>query len=165
MNNVPMKKEYWATIRKATENDVPAIADILRSQQTFAHINQEPPANTEQRIRHHFNLCVASPSHSIYVAEETTGRVVGYAAVHWLPYLLLAGPEGYVSELFVHVAAQDRGIGTLLLDEIRRAGQERGCSRLSLLNMRNRESYRRGYYRKVGWEERENAANFVLLLK
>jgi GNAT superfamily N-acetyltransferase len=70
-----------------------------------------------------------------------------------------------VSELFVHVAAQGRGIGTLLLEEIKREGLERGCSRLSLLNMRNRESYQRGYYRKVGWEERENAANFVLLLK
>jgi N-acetylglutamate synthase-like GNAT family acetyltransferase len=86
-----MNNEYLVTIRKARENDIPAIAGILRSQQTFAHINQEAPADTEQRMRRHFNLCAASPSHSIYVAEDTTGQVAGYAAVHWLPYLLLTG--------------------------------------------------------------------------
>ena len=160
-----MTNEQKVKIRRAQVDDAPAIADILRGQQTFAHINQEPPANTEQRIRHHFNLCAASPSHSIYVAEDFMGEVVGYAAVHWLPYLLLTGPEGYVSELFVRVSEQGRGTGTLLLEEIKREGKTRGCSRLSLLNMRNRESYRRGYYKKFGWEERENAANFVLLLK
>jgi len=160
-----MNNEQKVKIRRAQVEDAPAIADILRGQQTFVQINEEPPANTEQRVRRHFDLCAASPSHSIYVAEDSTGQVAGYAAVHWLPYLLLTGPEGYVSELFVRVSEQGRGIGTLLLEEIKKEGKARGCSRLSLLNMRNRESYRRGYYRKVGWEERVNAANFVLLLK
>ena len=160
-----MNNKQRIIIRQAREDDVAAIADILRSQQTFAHINQEPPAQTEQRICQHFKLCAASSSHSIYVAEDSAGRVVGYAAVHWLPYLVLTGPEGYVSELFVHAGQQGRGIGTLLLEKVKEEGKKRGCSRLSLLNMRNRESYRRGYYRKVGWEEREKAANFILLLK
>ncbi len=37
----------------------------------------------------------------------------------------------------------------------------RGCWRLSLLNMRGRESYERAFYAKDGWQEREDAANFV----
>jgi len=33
-----------------------------------------------------------------------------------------------------------------------------------LLNMRKRESYQRNFYQKHGWEERPDAANFVLQL-
>jgi ribosomal protein S18 acetylase RimI-like enzyme len=160
-----MNNEPKIEIRRAREEDVPAIADILRGLEIFAQINTESPADTEQRVSHHFKLCAASVSHTIYVAELPNKTVAGYAAVHWLPYLLLTGPEGYVSELFVRGSEQGQGIGTLLLNVIKKEGEARGCSRLSLLNMRNRESYQRGYYRKVGWEERENAANFVLLLK
>jgi N-acetylglutamate synthase-like GNAT family acetyltransferase len=160
-----MKNETLVTIRKATASDVPAIAAILRELGYSAHINAESPTATEQRIGEHFALCAASNSHTIYVAQLSNGNIAGYAAVHWLPYLLLTGPEGYVSELFVRTTEQGRGIGTLLLDTLKEEGRRRGCSRLSLLNMRNRESYRRGYYKKVGWEERENAANFILPLK
>jgi ribosomal protein S18 acetylase RimI-like enzyme len=160
-----MTNKQTVEVRRARGEDVPAIADILRGLEIFARINAEPPAATQQRVGQHFELCAASNSHTIYVAELTNGNIAGYAAVHWLPYLLLTGPEGYVSELFVRNSEQGRGIGTLLLDAIIEEGRERGCSRLSLLNMRNRESYQRGYYRKVGWEERENAANFILPLK
>jgi GNAT superfamily N-acetyltransferase len=150
--------------RKAVETDMPAIAEILRELGFFARINAEPAAATEQRVRHHFDLCCRNDDHSIYVAENDRDEVVGYAAVHWLPYLLLSGLEGYVSELFVRPSAQGQGVGTLLLDVMKEEGEARGCSRLSLLNMRNRDSYRRGFYKKAGWQEREHAANFVLPL-
>jgi hypothetical protein len=42
--------------------------------------------------------------------------------------------------------------------------RQRGCFRLSLINMRRRESYQRRYYEKAGWEERPEAANFVYFL-
>jgi len=160
-----MTNEQEVKIRQAREEDVPAIADILRGLEIFPRINAEAPIATEQRVGHHFKLCTASDSHTIYVAELPNETIAGYAVVHWLPYLLLSGPEGYVSELFVRVFKQGQGIGTLLLDTIKKEAKARGCSRLSLLNMRNRESYQRGYYWKVGWEERENAANFILLLE
>lgn len=150
-------------IRKATENDVPAIVEILRGFGWFTHLNSEPVTTSEQRITRHLKLC-ASDSHSVYVAEKSSGEVVGYAAVHWLPYLLLAGPEGYVSELFVRDSEQGQGVGTKLLETVREEAEERGCSRLMLLNMRKRESYQRGFYRKLGWQEREDAANFMFQL-
>jgi hypothetical protein len=43
--------------------------------------------------------------------------------------------------------------------------KKRRCSRLSLLNLRNRESYQRGFYKKQGWTEREHVANFVFPLQ
>ncbi|MFC1976610.1 GNAT family N-acetyltransferase [Chloroflexota bacterium] len=159
-----MNNEQKLEIRKATEDDVPAIVGVLRGLGLFAHINSEPAAVTEQRVNDHFRLCAADDSHSVYVAKKPDGEVVGYAAAHWLPYLLLAGPEGYVSELFIRDSERGQGIGTILLEAVKVEGLERGCSRLMLLNIRDRESYQRGFYKKVGWQERPQAANFILPL-
>ena len=151
-------------IRKATTQDAPALADLLHKIGYFARINQEPLKTTQDRVARHLELANADRSHSVYVAEEHTGTLLGYAAVHWLPYLILSGPEGYVSELFLDEPARGQGIGRKLLDVIRGEAAERGCSRLSLLNRRDRESYQRQFYAKVGWQEREDMANFVFPL-
>lgn len=171
-------------IRKAEASDVPAIADLLRSLNFFAYINAEAPQSTQERVARHFAQCAADDSHMILVAlgtdgavqtqdgaiqipdgaGQTPGRAVaGYSAVHWLPYMMLAGPEGYVSELFVREECRGQGIGRRLLEAIKAEAQQRGCSRLTLLNMRKRESYQRQFYAKQGWEERD-AANFILHL-
>ena len=92
------------------------------------------------------------------------GEVLGYAAGHLLPYLFLSCPEGYISELFVLAKGRAMGIGTRLLEEVKTEARERGCSRLRLLNSRRRESYKRGYYRKLGWEERKEMADFIFTL-
>jgi len=150
-------------IREAQTQDAPAIAAIVRELGWFAHINAEPLESTVARITSHLALCNADDSHSVYVAE-LEGVVRGYAAVHWCPYLLFTGPEGYVSELFVADEAREQGIGTKLLDTIEQEARSRGCSRLGLLNLRSRESYKRDFYRKHGWVEREEVANFILKL-
>jgi GNAT superfamily N-acetyltransferase len=148
-------------IRKAQVQDAGHIADILRALGWFAHMNSEPYEETRARIARHLELCNADDSHSVYVAENASGDIGGYVSVHWLPYFMLTGPEGYVSELIVREAARGRGIGTRLLAVVEEEAKARGCSRLMLINMRNRESYQRGFYRKRGWEERQNAANLV----
>ena len=94
-------------------------------------------------------------------AQSSDGKIVGYGSVHWLPYLFLQGPEGYVSELFVRESARGQGIGRELLRKIEAEARARGCVRLSLINLRNRESYMREFYVKSGWEERPEAANFI----
>jgi hypothetical protein len=87
-------------IRKATDQDAPAIAELLRSLELFAHIQAQTPETVREQVSLNLGLCTADNSHSVYVALNPTGEIVGYCAVHWLPYLLLPGPEGYVSELF-----------------------------------------------------------------
>jgi GNAT superfamily N-acetyltransferase len=156
----PGNRPSW-NIRPATSADVPAIAAILRWLGWFAHVNDEPPAGTETRIAEHLRMCLADDSHSVLVAE---GAVLGYVAVHWLPYLMLPGPEGYIFELFVVESARGAGLGTKLLEAVNDMAIGRGCSRLMLVNRKTRESYQRGFYRKLGWEEREEFANFVLHL-
>jgi hypothetical protein len=51
-----------------------------------------------------------------------------------------------------------------LLETVQAEGVRRGSRRLMLLNMRQRESYQRGFYSKLGWEERLQAATFVKML-
>jgi GNAT superfamily N-acetyltransferase len=150
-------------VRRAESQDVAAIAGIIRDLGWFAHVNAESFEATLERTAHHLELCGADRSHSVYVAE-IDGEVKGYSAVHWCPYLLFTGPEGYVSELFVSESARGQGIGTMLLDAIEQEARSRGCSRLGLLNRRSRESYQRKFYEKRGWVEREEFASFVLML-
>ncbi len=127
----------------------------------FSGLAAESPAQTTARIE---NLLPYGPTvahHSVYVAEVDEAEVVGYTAVHWLPYLFMTGPEGYVSELFVNEVTRGLGVGGQLLAAVQAEAQERGCTRLSLLNGRHRESYQRQFYEKMGWEERPFMANFV----
>ncbi len=148
-------------IRKAQARDAGHIAAILRALGWFAHMNSESVEATRARIAKRLELYEAQHNPSVYVAENADGEIVGYASVHWLLYLLYDGPEGYISELFVRESARGQGIGTRLLDALEDEARARGCSRLRLLNLRYRESYQRGFYRKRGWEEWQDAANFI----
>ncbi|MGO9097391.1 MAG: N-acetyltransferase family protein [Bryobacteraceae bacterium] len=152
-------------IRRARLEDAPAIAALVRALGWFAHLSAEAEQVGSERVAKHLQLCRADQSHSVYVAEDQAGEVAAYATVHWLPYLFFPGPEGYVSELIVGEAHRGRGIGTQLLEAVRREALERGCCRLMLINKRNRESYQREFYAKRGWIERPAAASFVLPLK
>ena len=152
------------TIRLAVPGDVSAIASILRSLGWFARFEHASVDETQAQIARHLALCQTDDSHVILVAEDTEQSVLGYVAVHWLPYLMLTGPEGYVSELFRHEAVRGRGIGRRLLDAVKDLARDWGCSRLALINMRQRPSYKRSFYRKQGWQESEQAAHFVLPL-
>lgn len=154
-----------ATIRKAQLADAEALAALILGLGQFAHhfagLSED---DSRRRVARLLRQCLSDASHSIYIAVNATGALVGYVAVHWLPYLFLPGPEGLVSELFVAEAARGLGNGGRLLQAVVQEAQTRGCSRLSLLNMRDRESYERGFYVKQGWQERPDAANFILRL-
>ncbi len=148
-------------ICKAEQRDVAGIAEILRDLGWFADIAAETAAEAQAHIANELRLCQADDSHAIWVARAADEAVVGYVAVHWVPYLLHSKPDGYISELFIRESARGQGIGTRLLETVEIEGRRRGCSRLMLLNMRQRESYQRAFYAKHGWEERPQAATFM----
>jgi GNAT superfamily N-acetyltransferase len=149
------------TVRPARETDAPTISALIRGLGLFRRLQNEDPAITAVRVTHHLELCLRDGSHSVLVAESADGLLAGYVSVHWLPYLFLAGPEGYVSELFVGEHHRGRGIGSELLDSAIRKARQRGCARLMLAAVRTRESYERGFYTQRGWVERSDVANMV----
>jgi GNAT superfamily N-acetyltransferase len=152
------------TIRQAGLADSLPLSNLLREIDMFPAVQAESPAETQARVRRHLSLCLQDDSHSLYLAEDGDLALLGYTAVHWLPYLIFSGPEGFVSELFVDASARGQGLGARLLEAVQAEARRRGCARLSLINMRSRESYQRGFYEKLGWQERPDAANFIYLL-
>lgn len=151
-------------IRPARESDAAQLAELVREIRLFSQINSESPADTNQHVTRDLSLCLNNDGHNLYVAEDSQGKIQGYLSVHWLPYLIHRDLEGYISELFIRDAARGQGIGTALLDTAVTEARRRGCGRMTLVNMRHRESYQRKFYKKHGWEEREDAANLVLAL-
>jgi len=148
-------------ICKAEQKDVLGIAEILRELGWFADITAETTAENCEQIANELKLCQADDSHNVWVARAADEAVLGYVAVHWVPYLLHTSPDGYISELFIRDSVRGQGIGAGLLETVEAEAVRRGCKRLMLLNMRQRESYQRGFYAKHGWEERPQAATFM----
>ena len=157
-----MSENTEVTIRRASAKDLAAIAVILRDVDWLDRIREASPADTEAQIARHLQLCDADDGHTVLVAANSDGRVIGYVAVHWQPYLMLAGPEGYISELFVLTSEQGKGTGNRLLDVVKEQAIERGCVRLHLITGNYRPSYH--IYKKLGWTERPKIANFILPL-
>lgn len=142
-------------IRSAIPDDALAIAEILHAQNTFAHLADEPPDKTCQRVRERLESSI--PSHDQVLVAVENDRVIGYGAVRWMPNLILRGPDGYLSELFLFPEARGKGVGPLLLDTFRAEAKHRQAERLWCINFRERDSYQRGFYRKSGWTERDIA--------
>lgn len=151
-------------VRPAQATDAEALSALIRGLGLFRRLEYEDASVTAARVMRHLDMCLSDDSHSLHVAADAAGGILAYAAIHWLPYLILGGPEGYLSELFVAPEARDRGLGTALLDTIVEEAKARGCARLMLEAVRTRESYARGFYTKRGWIEREDMANLVFEL-
>jgi GNAT superfamily N-acetyltransferase len=162
---VPVGINAEVHIRRAVPEDAGALARLLRSIGWFRRMENETEEQTIDVVSAELLGCLDDDSHSVYVAVSTAtsddSDVVAYVAVHWLPYLIKTGPEGFISELFVHERVRGHGLGTQLLDAVIAEAVARGCSRLQLINFRDRESYERGFYTKAGWEERPTAASFI----
>ena len=151
-------------IRPCREDDAEGLSSLLHSLEDLSTIASESFEITLVRVKKQLAHIVKSAEHILLVATKED-EVVAYISAHWHPTLLHADGEGFISELFVHPEERSRGLGTSLLNCIIQEGKVRGCARLSLLNMRNKSSYERAYYTQRGWQERPNAANFVLELK
>lgn len=152
-------------IREAAEADAPGIAAVMHDIAELSAIMNRPVEETTAQVARGLALAIPSPSSTVLVATAEEGVIVGYCSVHWVPLLFLPGPEGYITELFVRQSHRSLGVGTQLLEEVRRRARPRDCSRLSLLNARDREAYRRSFYANRDWRERERMANFILPLK
>ena len=148
-------------IRAVKNNDFDQLIDLLSEVGWFEDYLSNSRELLEIKFKKHIELSLADDSHSLFVAENMNDKIIGYANVHWLPYLFLRGCEGYISELFIRENFRGMGVGKKLLNLIEEEAAIRECSRLSLLNGKNRESNIRKFYQKQGFIEREQLSNFI----
>jgi ribosomal protein S18 acetylase RimI-like enzyme len=98
---------------------------------------------------------------ALLLVAELSGKVVGYIHGEIVTYLLFAGREMLVSELFVREDYRGRGVGRALMAAIEAEAVQHKCFRIGVLNSRERESYKRGFYSSLGYEERAHMAQFT----
>jgi GNAT superfamily N-acetyltransferase len=154
-----------AVIRPAKVSDSGAIFFILKECGCFSHTDNEALRTNEAYIIKNLERSNADENHTILVAENQNGEVVGYTAVHWLQYLMASDVRGYISELFVLPSARGRGIGRRLLEVVKEQALARRCSRLMVVNVKNRITYPRRFFLKLAWKERPEVTNFILPLE
>ena len=155
-------KGFWIT--RPALADVDDLLKIIESTGFFDDLNPEDEEcwkDTERVLK----SIMQSRDRILLVARDEQDSVIGYVAMHFVPYLIFRGEEGYLTELFVMSSHRDRGIGSMLLDAAVNEARNRGCKRLHLINSMARDSYKRGFYSKRGWQERDYRASFVLDLE
>jgi len=150
------------TIRKAIGDDAVGMAGILRDIGWSEKRNSLPIEEVYEPIRVLIEKAQSDPDgHTIYVAEDEENKVIGFTNVHWVPFIMLGSIEGYVSDLFVSPSAGGKGAGSSLIRTVMEEGRERGAFRLMVTNGKETQSYKKGFYSKMGWTERPKVANFV----
>jgi len=87
---------------------------------------------------------LAQPTRS-YVVAEDDGTIIGYAGAYLLP------PDADVQTIAVSGAAQGRGVGRLLLEELIAIAVRYECSQL-LLEVRSDNASALGMYERFGFE-------------
>ena len=154
------------TVRKAEIKDAEAMAEILREIGWSEKRNTLPLEEVSKPIEKLINKTISdSDGHTIYVAVDENDVALGFTNVHWVPFVMLGSYEGYVSDVFVSPSASGMGAGTMLIEAVMKEGKERDVYRLMLTNGKEKPSYKRGFYKKMGWTERPKVANFVYYYK
>lgn len=112
------------------------------------------PALTLRRIR----AVLASDTADAFVAEDSEGRVLGWAHVFVAPFLE-SGPNAELGGLVVEEAARGRGIGAALVARTETWARERGIKKICLRsNVIRTEAH--AFYQKLGFAIQKSQFKF-----
>ena len=145
-------------VRDARVEDCDAIVAMVAAYKTEQGKSSEAAA-----VRGAAMACIDLPEHDLLVADAG-GEVVGYLAVHWIPFPLIHGCEGYISDLVVRRDWRGRGIGTLLVAAVEARAKASGGARLMLHTRTSGEAFDWGFFKKTGFRPREDFASFTKIV-
>jgi len=133
------------SIRPATRNDVPVIAELIRGLARFEKLEHEV-VMTEDLLA---TALFGERQYAEVLLAEDEGLAVGFALFFHNFSTFLGRPGIYLEDLFVMPEHRSKGIGRLLLASLARLAVERGCGRLewAVLDW-NREAIR--FYERLG---------------
>ena len=110
----------------ATEQDVPAILDLIRGLAEYERLSHMVEA-TEERLRR--TLFGETPTAEVRLAFEDE-ECVGFALFFTSYSTFLAKPGLYLEDVFVKPHARRRGIGLKILQHLAAIAQERDYGRM-----------------------------------
>jgi len=134
-------------IRTATDDDIPAMAELLH--QLFAIESDFTPDYATQE--HGLRLLVERPSTRVFVADAG-GEVIGMCTVQIIVSTAMGKEVGAVEDVVVDVAHRGKGIGSALMCHVERWAIEAGLGRLQLLADRD-NGPALCFYRQQGWKQ------------
>ena len=124
------------TLRPMTEAEYTAYVEQIRAQVTgelrAAMPEEEARATAAEGIARHLPEGLATPRHSLLVAEDASGRPVGNAWVGPDPNRGAAADAAWLYGIDVHPDARRRGYGAAILGEVEALVAREGGVRLGL---------------------------------
>ena len=96
---------------------------------------------------------LSNPAMKLFLAVYTDSKLIGLINLHYLPALRLKGYQVSIEELVVHPDFRGQAVGKRLLDFAREYAEEKGAVRLEVTISSKRESFRRKFYEKNGFED------------
>lgn len=114
-------------IRAAARGDEFVLFDLVKALARYEHLEQAVTGSADDLRRHLFG---DRPSAEALLAEEDTGRAIGFALFFGTYSTFLTRPGLYLEDLFVLQSHRRRGVGRALLSEVRRIAEVRGAGRL-----------------------------------
>lgn len=150
-----MSKKENITIRPLQRQDIDAVMKLHR-ELGWNPAFQADGTTLLQRLK-----ALITEESALLLVAEIDKRVIGYIHGEIIVHLLFAGREMFVQEVFVMEKYRGSGVGRELMSAIETESVKQKCFRISVLNSRERESYQRGFYPSLGYEERTQTALFT----
>ncbi len=150
-------------IRKASNTDIPQLIQLIIDYKTSQNLifNNDQIEKMRSSLKNSVNGNINILIVSLNSKEDS---INGYLNMHMIDFPLIQGKELYISDLVIKEEKRGKGHGTELLNYAKNFAQEQNCVRIMLNNFKESQAYIRGFYKKKGFLERENFANFVMIL-
>lgn len=135
-------------VRKSVYEDIPQIA-LLMKDLGYGMASLSQLEEVWKKIH-------SNPTMEILIAV-TANEIAGYLSYSFKPQLRIQGEIMEIDELSVGEKYRGQGVGTVLLKHSIEIAQNIGVKRIILSTNKERESYKRGFYKKHGFQEKKSA--------
>lgn len=135
-------------LRRAAAQDVPAIVNLLASDQLGATRDGVRTPEDLDRYQRAFRAIDDDPAHILMVAESD-GEVVATMQVSFIPGLARRGAlRAQIEAVRVHDAYRGQGLGAAMLGWAIGEARQRGCALVQLTSDKSRPSAHHFYERR-----------------
>ena len=111
-----------------------------------------PEVTDHETCRAVYEADLADTNAAHLIAEDDSGRPVGFCSMHFRPRLNHTTLEAWVPDLIVTESARSQKVGHALLSEAERLARERGCHWFALESAHWRKDAHR-FYLNYGLED------------